>query len=126
LNPALVYASISGYGADGPDSLTGAFDLTIQAIGGYMSVTGDANGQPIKLGTSAFDLVAGMHCQAAILAALLQRLRTGRGQRVETSLLDGQVVFLERAALAYLMTAVLPERQGAAHATRAPHKAHAT
>lgn len=126
LNPRLVYASISGYGADGPDSMTGAFDLTIQAIGGYMSVTGDVQGRPIKLGTSAFDLVAGMNCQAAILAALIQRGRAGHGQKVETSLLDSQIAFLERAALGYLMTSILPAKQGAAHADRAPHKAHAT
>lgn len=126
LNPSLVYASISGYGADGPDSMTGAFDLTIQAIGGYMSMTGDRQGRPIKLGTSAFDLVAGMNCQAAILAALFQRLHRGRGQKVETSLLEGQIVFLERAALQYLMTGTMPARQGCAHATRVPHKAYAT
>lgn len=126
LNPGLVYASISGYGADGPESLSGAFDLTIQAIGGYMSVTGDAQGRPIKLGTSAFDLVAGMNCQAAILAALIQRGRSGRGQKVETSLLDGQIAFLESAALSYLMTSVLPAKHGAAHAGQVPHKAFAT
>src|SRR5690606_485789 len=73
LNPGLVYACISGLGADGPDMLQGAFDLTIQAIGGYMSITGEQDGPPIKLGTSAFDMVTGMNCQAAILAALYQR-----------------------------------------------------
>jgi len=125
-NPRLIYAAISGYGADGPDSQTGAFDLTIQALGGYMSVTGDAQGRPIKLGTSAFDLVAGMNCQAAILAALIQRGRTGRGQRIDTCLLDGQIVFLERAALGYLMQGALPDRHGASLADRAPYKAHAT
>jgi crotonobetainyl-CoA:carnitine CoA-transferase CaiB-like acyl-CoA transferase len=125
-NPRLVYASISGFGADGPDSLQGAFDLTIQAICGYMSITGDPDGRPIKLGTSAFDLVAGMNCRSAILAALLARASTGRGQKVETSLLESQVVALANTALEYLITAVLPAKHGAAHASRVPHKAFQT
>ncbi|PLZ02665.1 formyl-CoA transferase [Burkholderia sp. WAC0059] len=125
-NPGLIYASISGFGADGPDSLSGAFDLTIQALGGYMSITGDPEGRPIKLGTSAFDLAAGMNCQAAILAALLQRRVSGRGQKVETSLLESQVVCLADVALQYLTTSVLPGRHGAAHAREAPHKVFRT
>jgi crotonobetainyl-CoA:carnitine CoA-transferase CaiB-like acyl-CoA transferase len=126
INPRLVYASISGFGADGPDSLQGAFDLTIQAICGYMSITGDPLGRPIKLGTSAFDLIAGMNCRSAILAALLQRGSTGRGQKVETSLLESQVVALANAALEYLITSVLPAKHGAAHPSRVPHKAFQT
>ncbi|MBV6306121.1 CoA transferase [Candidimonas humi] len=121
-NPRLIYASISGFGATGPDSVTGGFDLTVQALGGYMSVTGAADGRPIKLGTSAFDLIAGMNCQAAIMAALLQRISTGRGQKVETSLLEGQVVFLADQALDYLMHGTLPRKHGAAHANRVPCK----
>lgn len=64
----------------------GAFDLTIQAVGGYMSITGERDGAPIKPGTSAFDLIAGMNCHAAILAALLPRSVTGKGQKIESSL----------------------------------------
>ena len=125
-NPRMVYASISGFGADGPDMKLGAFDLTIQAVGGYMSITGERGGAPIKLGTSAFDLIAGMNCHAAVLAALLQRSVTGKGQKVETSLLEGEVAFLINAGLEYLMTGVEPEKWGSEHAQVVPYKAFKT
>jgi succinate--hydroxymethylglutarate CoA-transferase len=126
LSPRLVYASISGFGADGPDASQGAFDLTIQAVGGYMSITGERGGAPIKLGTSAFDMLAGMNCQAAILAALLQRAATGRGQKVETSLLESEVAFLVNAALEYLITGAEPQKWGSEHAQQVPYKAFRT
>jgi succinate--hydroxymethylglutarate CoA-transferase len=106
--------------------LQGAFDLTIQAVGGYMSITGEPDGKPIKLGTSAFDMIAGMNCQSAVLAALLQRATTGRGQKVETSLLEGQVAFLANAALEYLLTGTNPRKWGSEHAQQAPYKAFET
>jgi succinate--hydroxymethylglutarate CoA-transferase len=124
--PGLIYASISGFGADGPDSDLGAFDLTIQALGGYMSITGDRDGAPIKLGTSAFDMLAGMNCQSAILAALLQRTTTGRGQKLGTSLLESEVAFLANAALEYLITGVEPQKWGSEHAQQVPYKAFKT
>jgi succinate--hydroxymethylglutarate CoA-transferase len=125
-NPRLVYASISGFGADGPDMNLGAFDLTIQAVGGYMSITGERGAAPIKLGTSAFDMLAGMNCHAAILAALLQRSVSGRGQKVETSLLEAEVAFLVNAALEYLITGVEPQKWGSEHAQQVPYKAFKT
>ena len=125
-HPRLVYASISGFGADGPDMNLGAFDLTIQAVGGYMSITGERGGAPIKLGTSAFDMLAGMNCHAAILAALLQRSATGKGQKVETSLLEAEVAFLVNAALEYLITGVEPQKWGSEHAQQVPYKAFRT
>src|SRR3546814_19413843 len=79
---------MSGFGADGPDSMKGAFDLTIQAVGGYMNITGERGGAPIKMGTSAFDVITGTNCYAAVLAALLQRTVSGTGQKIETSLLE--------------------------------------
>lgn len=125
-SPRLVYASISGFGADGPDMSQGAFDLTIQALGGYMAITGEPGGAPIKLGTSAFDMLAGMNCQSAILAALLQRVTTGRGQKVETSLLESEVAFLVNAALEYLITGTEPAKWGSEHAQQVPYKAFRT
>ena len=125
-SPRMVYASISGFGADGPDMRLGAFDLTIQAVGGYMSITGEPGGAPIKLGTSAFDLIAGMNCHAAILAALLQRSVTGKGQKIETSLLESEVAFLINAALEYLMTGEEPQKWGSEHAQIVPYKAFKT
>ncbi|PZQ78332.1 MAG: formyl-CoA transferase [Variovorax paradoxus] len=126
VNPRLVYASISGMGADGPDKDLGAFDLTIQAIGGYMSITGERGGAPIKLGTSAFDMIAGMNCQTAVLAALLERATTGAGQKVETSLLEGEVAFLANAALEYMLTGKNPQKWGSEHAQQVPYKAFET
>ena len=125
-SPRLVYASISGFGADGPDMNLGAFDLTIQAVGGYMSITGERGRPPIKLGTSAFDMLAGMNCHSAILAALLQRSVTGKGQKVETSLLEAEVAFLVNAALEYLITGVEPQKWGSEHAQQVPYKAFKT
>jgi succinate--hydroxymethylglutarate CoA-transferase len=124
--PRLVYASISGFGSNGPDMKQGAFDLTIQAVGGYMSITGERGGAPIKLGTSAFDMLAGMNCQSAVLAALLQRSVTGKGQKIETSLLESEVAFLANAALEYLMTGVEPQKWGSEHAQQVPYKAFET
>ncbi len=125
-SPRLIYASISGFGSEGPDSRSGAFDLTIQALGGYMSLTGDDASGPIKLGTSAIDLAAGMHCQTAIAAALLQRLQTGAGQRVETSLLESQVALLADTAVDYFRSGKVPGRRGAASTRGAPCKAFRT
>lgn len=125
-NPRLIYASISGMGADGPDKDIGAFDLTIQAIGGYMSITGERNGRPTKLGTSAFDMITGMNCHSAVLAALLERAGTGRGQKVETSLLESEVAFLANAGIEYLLTGTSPGKWGSEHPQLVPYKAFQT
>lgn len=122
-NPRLIYASMSGFGADGPDSMKGAFDLTIQAIGGYMNITGDRGGAPIKMGTSAFDIITGINCHAAVLAALLQRTVSGKGQKIETSLLESEVAFLSNAALEYLILGQEPQKWGSEHAQQVPYKA---
>lgn len=121
-NERLIFASLSGMGADGPDKDKGAFDITIQAEGGFMSITGERNGKPIKLGTSVFDLVCGLNAYAGILAALYQREHTGRGQRVETSLLEGEVAFLVDAAMEYLVTGHNRTRWGSEHAQLVPYK----
>jgi succinate---hydroxymethylglutarate CoA-transferase len=125
-NPGLIYASLSGLGADGPARDRGAFDLTIQAEGGYMSITGERGTAPIKLGTSAFDLVCGLYAKGAIAAALFQRIRSGRGQRLETSLLEAEVSFLVNAALEYLLTGQNPGKRGSEHAQVVPYKAFRT
>lgn len=125
-NPRLIYASMSGFGADGPDSLKGAFDLTIQAIGGYMNITGERGGAPIKMGTSAFDVITGTNCYAAVLAALLQRTVTNKGQKIETSLLESEVAFLVNAGLEYLITGQEPQKWGSEHAQQVPYKAFKT
>jgi succinate---hydroxymethylglutarate CoA-transferase len=125
-HPRLVYASLSGFGADGPHRDRGAFDLTIQAEGGYMSITGERGGAPIKLGTSAFDLITGIYAKGAIVTALFQRTQTGRGQRLETSLLEAEVSLLVNAAMEYLVTGRTPAKWGSEHPQVVPYKAFQT
>lgn len=125
-NPRIVYASMSGMGADGPRSAEGAFDLTIQAEGGYMSITGQRGGAPIKLGTSAFDLICGQYAMGAVVSALFARERSGRGQRIETSLLESEVSFLVDAAMEYFVTGKNRRKWGSEHAALVPYKAFAT
>lgn len=122
-NPRLVYAAMSGMGATGPLKDKGAFDLTIQAEAGYMSLTGERDGSPIKLGTSAFDLVCGQYALSAILAALYDRERTGRGQRVETSLFEGVVSYLVDAGAEWLLAGQLRRKWGSEHVSNVPYKA---
>jgi succinate--hydroxymethylglutarate CoA-transferase len=125
-NPRLVYAGLSGFGADGPYAARAAFDLTIQAEGGYMSITGERGGAPVKLGTSAFDLICGLYAKGAIVTALFQRTSTGRGQRIETSLLEAEVSFLVNAAIEHLLTGSNPTKWGSEHPQVVPYKAFRT
>jgi succinate--hydroxymethylglutarate CoA-transferase len=122
-NPRLIFVSMSGFGASGPYSEKGAFDLTIQAEGGYMSITGERNGAPIKLGTSAFDLVCGQYAMSAIATALFDRERTGKGQRIETSLFESEITYLMDAGMQYLTTGESKGKWGSEHAQLVPYKA---
>jgi succinate---hydroxymethylglutarate CoA-transferase len=122
-NPRLIFVSMSGFGANGPFSEKGAFDLTIQAEGGYMSITGERGGEPIKLGTSAFDLVCGQYAMGAISTALFDRERTGKGQRIETSLFESEITFLVDAGMQYLTTGESKGKWGSEHAQLVPYKA---
>lgn len=119
----LIFVAMSGFGATGPYSEKGAFDLTIQAEGGYMSITGERNGQPIKLGTSAFDLVCGQYAMGAVTTALFDRERTGKGQLIETSLFESEITFLVDAGMQYLTTGESKGKWGSEHAQLVPYKA---
>lgn len=121
--PQLIYAAMSGMGATGPLHDKKAFDLTIQAEAGFMSLTGEPEGQPIKLGTSVFDLVCGQYATNAIVTALYQRTQTGRGCRVETSLYEGLVSFLVDAGMEWLLMNNLRAKWGSEHASTVPYKA---
>lgn len=125
-NPKLIFVSMSGFGATGPYSEKGAFDLTIQAEGGYMSITGERNGAPIKLGTSAFDLVCGQYATSAIATALFDRERTGKGQLIETSLFESEITFLMDAGMQFLTTGESKGKWGSEHAQLVPYKAFQT
>lgn len=122
-HPALVYASISGYGQTGPSAGKGGFDLVAQGVSGLMSVTGEVDGPPVKVGVPITDLGAGLFAVSGILAALLARARTGRGQLVDTSLVDAGVALSVWEATQYFSGRGVPERLGSAHRMNAPYQA---
>lgn len=121
-NPGVIYASLSALGPDGPQAERGGFDITVQAEFGFMSISGERGGKSIKQGTSVFDLVTGLYAYSGIVTALLQRKETGRGQRVETSLMESQVSFLVDAAMEYLIAGKVREKWGSEHAQIVPYK----
>ncbi len=124
LNPRLIYASISGFGHHGDPAHTPrpGYDLVVQGLGGIPSITGPADGPPSKVGTSIADMVAGMYALIGILVALHARTRTGRGQHVDVSMLDGQVSLLTYHAASFLMAGEAPRRLGNAHPSVAPYE----
>ena len=122
-HPGLVYASISGYGQTGPSAGKGGFDLVAQGVSGLMSVTGTPGGPPVKVGVPITDLGAGLFAVTGILAALLARARTGRGQLVDTSLLDAGVALSVWEATQYFSGRGVPAPLGSAHRMNAPYQA---
>ena len=122
-HPTLVYASISGYGQTGPSAWKGGFDLVAQGVSGLMSVTGETGGRPVKVGVPITDLGAGLFAVSGILAALLARARTGRGQLVDTSLVDAGVALSVWEATQYFSGRGVPEPLGSAHRMNAPYQA---
>jgi formyl-CoA transferase len=122
-HPALIYASISGYGQTGPDASKGGLDLIAQGISGLMSVTGEPGRPPVKVGVPLTDLGAAMFALAAVLAALHYRHRTGLGQYVETSLLEAGIAFSVWESAQYFAEGVAPEPLGSAHRMIAPYQA---
>jgi formyl-CoA transferase/CoA:oxalate CoA-transferase len=125
-NPALIYASISGYGQTGPSAGLPGYDAVAQAVSGMMSVTGEPEGEPVRSGTSLADVGAGMWALIGILAALHARQASGRGQQIDISLLDGQVAWLTYVAGKYFATGVTPGRYGSAHESLAPYQVFPT
>ena len=122
-HPRLVYASISGYGQTGPAAGKGGFDLVAQGVSGLMSITGEAGRPPVKVGIPITDLGAGLFAVTGILAALLARATTGRGQRVDTSLVDAGVALSVWEATQYFSGRGVPEPLGSAHRMNAPYEA---
>ena len=122
-NPRLIYASISGYGQTGPDAGKGGFDLVAQGVAGLMSVTGEPGGPPIKMGVPITDLGAGLFALSAILAALHYRDRTGRGQYIDTSLVEAGVALSVWEATEFFSTGKAPQPMGSAHRLSAPYQA---
>ncbi|WP_420393014.1 CaiB/BaiF CoA transferase family protein [Acuticoccus sp.] len=122
VNPRLIYCSVSGYGRTGPRAAEPGYDFVIQAESGIMAITGQRGGQPIKVGVAVGDLIGGMHAVQGILAALIARGRTGRGQHVDISLLDCAIATLANVATGHLQTGCGYERIGNAHPTVVPYQ----
>lgn len=121
INDALVYCSITGFGQTGPRAHEAGYDFVVQGMSGFMSVTGEPNGVPVKMGVSISDLTTGVYSANGIQAALIQRARTGKGQQVDMALLDCSVALLANQATYQLMTGDNPPRMGNAHAQVAPY-----
>jgi crotonobetainyl-CoA:carnitine CoA-transferase CaiB-like acyl-CoA transferase len=126
LNPRLVYCAISGYGRTGPYADKGGFDLIAQGFAGLMSITGEPGRPPAKSGTSVADINAGIFAALGIVSALLARARTGRGQMVETSLMEAAIQQTFWQAAIYFATGVNSGPSGSAHILTAPYQAFPT
>ena len=125
-NPGIIYCSISGFGHDGPYRDRAALDLVVQAESGMMSVTGEAGGRPVRAGTSIADLTAGMYAAFGILAALRVRQRTGEGQALDVSMMDGQLSWLNTAIGNYLADGIVPGPMGTTYASLLPYQTFRT
>jgi len=126
LNPRLVYASISGFGEDGPYRMRPGFDQIAQGLGGLMSVTGAPGGGPMRVGIPVADLTAGLFAAQGIMAALLEREASGEGQWVQVSLLASQIAMMDFQAARYLMEGEVPGQAGNNHPTSIPTGVFAT
>jgi len=126
INPKLIYASLSGFGADGPMSDAPGYDLIVQAWGGLMSITGQPDGEPSKVGVAIIDLVAGLMLGKSIAAALFAREKLGVGQKIDTSLLEAEVACLINVGSNYLVEGSIPRRWGNAHPRIVPYQSFKT
>lgn len=123
INPRLIYCSISGFGHTGPDHELPGYDFMIQGRGGFMSITGERDGTPLKVGVAIVDLASALFACNAILAALLARERTGEGQHIDIALLDSQIALLANVGSNYLCSREVPERWGNAVSSIVPYQA---
>ena len=121
-NPRLIYCSVTGFGQDGPYASRAGYDLMAQGMGGYMDLTGDPDGEPMRIGVPASDLFTGVYSAVGILAALARREKTGRGGYVDTALVDSTVGTLANQALNYLVSGQVPHRIGNTHPNIVPYQ----
>lgn len=121
VNPRLIYCSITGFGQTGPYAHRAGYDFIIQGMAGLMSVTGDAEGQPQKVGVAVTDVFTGIYAATAILAAVVQRGRTGEGQHIDMALMDVACSIMANQAMNYLATGTAPQKMGNAHPNLAPY-----
>ncbi len=123
LNPALIVCSITGFGQDGPYAHRAGYDFIIQGMSGLMSVTGEGDGPPQKVGVAVTDLFTGVYAATAILAALHRRAATGAGEHIDMALLDVAVAVMANQAMNFLVSGTAPRRMGNAHPNLAPYDA---
>jgi len=121
LKPNLIYCSISGFGQVGPERERAAYDQVVQGLGGVMSITGEVGGPPMRVGIAIADIMAGMFAAYAVQVALFHRERTGVGQMIDTSLLDGQLAMMTYQAGRYFATGEAPASSGNQHPTIVPY-----
>ena len=124
--PKLIYASASGFGQTGPMKGLPAYDMVVQGMGGLMSVTGQPDSEPTRVGTSIGDITAGLFTAIGINAALYDRQKTGRGMQIDVSMLDCQIAILENAIARYLSKGEIPKPMGSRHPSIAPFEAFKT
>lgn len=124
--PSLVYCSISGYGQTGPNSSKPGYDLMAQGYGGIMSLTGDPEGSPMKVGVGIADVMCGMYASVGILAALRHRDQTGEGQQIDLALVDAQIAWLINEGVNYLTSGNVPQRRGNGHPNIVPYDVYET
>jgi len=122
VNPRLVYCSITGFGQTGPYVDRGGYDFVAQGMGGFMSITGEEDGGPLRAGVAMADLSTGMFATVSILMALRHAERTGEGQQIDISLLDTQIAMLANQGMNYLVGGIVPGRLGNRHPTVVPYK----
>ncbi len=122
LYPGLIYCSITGFGQTGPYAPRAGYDYLAQGMGGIMSLTGEPEGEPMKVGVGIADIMCGMYAVSAILAALHYRGMTGLGQHIDVGLLDSQVAWLTYEGMNYLVSGQVPKRQGSEHPNIVPYK----
>ena len=125
-HPSLIYAACSGFGQTGPYAQQGAYDMIIQGMGGIISITGEPDGPPVRVGTSISDITAALFTTIGVLSALHHRNRTGRGQLVDVAMLDSLVAVLENAVVRYFATGEAPKPLGARHPAITPFEAFAS
>jgi formyl-CoA transferase len=122
VNPMAVHCTIAGYPSDGPDAERPGYDFLMQGLGGIMSITGEPDGEPMKVSVAISDIVAGLFASSAVLAALHERERSGQGRSCEVSLLDAQVAWLANRAGDWLISGIEPKRLGNAHPSIVPYE----
>lgn len=122
-HPGLIYGTVSGFGHSGPDMLRPAYDMVVQGRGGVMSITGERGREPVRVGASIGDIIAGLYLTQGVMAALYEREKTGMGRRIDISMLDCQVAIQEHAVAMVSTTGVAPGPAGTRHPTITPFDA---